>query len=529
MELMELVEVEPVTRPFECSWPDCSKSFNRKSDLQRHYRIHTNERPYSCVVAGCGKSFIQRSALTVHIRTHTGEKPHSCTHIGCGKKFSDSSSLARHRRIHTGKRPYKCAHTGCTKSFCRKTTMVKHQRRSHQRGLNASEADDCTDEDEESPATPQNPDMQFASGTVPAHPYNAHPGLQGNIIHRAASFGDFSHPMNQYGSQQQYYPHRHSIATGGPYEFHGPVAPESQHPGVHMIQRTNSQPQHPYYVTDQSNPGVATMNTNPVPQYPMGKQHPQMSLEIPYSAAPSMAGSIQNSPSAYSPAMADRSPLAHEGYYGQLTPTTGYSLNGTSPVVEQSPMTQYPQHIQRVSQPQGQQMHNPTAQHHAQRRESQQLPMHQVQGQWKQSAPPQRAVQVPDQYQRTPPHQQIHQAQEQYQRTAAQHMPHAQQQFQQAAPQQQMSQMQDHYQPRTPPSGPQAQQMAHIPEDYQSQESSESEAHMLNNIIYPETPVDIIAIGSIPSYSAMYEPWSIKPDSDDDPMMQMPSQRIDEM
>ena len=67
------------------------QSFNRKSDLCRHYRIHTNERPYHCNVKDCNKSFIQRSALTVHSRTHTGEKPHVCDHEGCQKAFSDVS------------------------------------------------------------------------------------------------------------------------------------------------------------------------------------------------------------------------------------------------------------------------------------------------------------------------------------------------------------------------------------------------------------------------------------------------------
>ena len=69
---------------------DCIlQSFNRKSDLQRHYRIHTNERPYACDYKPCNKTFIQRSALTVHRRTHTGDKPHKCPFGGCGKCFSD--------------------------------------------------------------------------------------------------------------------------------------------------------------------------------------------------------------------------------------------------------------------------------------------------------------------------------------------------------------------------------------------------------------------------------------------------------
>ncbi|KAK2593371.1 hypothetical protein QQS21_008946 [Conoideocrella luteorostrata] len=343
MELLELVEYEPTTRPFQCDWESCNKSFNRKSDLQRHYRIHTNERPYTCTTPGCGKSFIQRSALTVHIRTHTGEKPHQCQHIGCGKRFSDSSSLARHRRIHTGKRPYKCAHDGCLKSFCRKTTMVKHQRRSHQRGLHPNDMlDDCTSESDmgESPTTPSQTTMSWPMQGAMTHPAMAH----GHPMHRAASFADFGHQMSPYAMGHQM-AQRHSVPAEVQ-EYH------NQGPNMQMVHRTQAMSQQPYYVIDQNNPGIATMNTNvPAAAYHIPRQHVERAtLDMSYNTG--NMPSLSSSPASFSPS-SGQSPAIQDGIYThQAAAPANYGLPDAPTVEQQNNMVSYTQQMQQAHGPQ---------------------------------------------------------------------------------------------------------------------------------------------------------------------------------
>lgn len=346
---MELVENEPTARPFQCEWLTCQKNFNRKSDLQRHFRIHTNERPYSCLTPGCNKSFIQRSALTVHIRTHTGEKPHQCQQVGCGKRFSDSSSLARHRRIHTGKRPYKCTHEGCLKSFCRKTTMVKHQRRSHQRGggVNSSELEDgdTTDSDMgESPSTPQL--------VTQAHwPQDLNTVMAQNTVHnqqviqRSQSFTDFGHQNQGYVSSD-IYPSRHSLSESPQHYQHRSLSLQDQRHAQDIIQRQAIIHQQPYYIVEQNNPGVATMNTNPNVHIQTYMTRSMPERQVTYTSQP-IPGSVDNIPDNYS-VISARTPPPPELYYApQPMQKFDYPVQSQSPI-EQVAVVQYQQHAPMV-------------------------------------------------------------------------------------------------------------------------------------------------------------------------------------
>lgn len=232
--------------------------------------------------------------------------------------------------------------------------MVKHQRRSHQHGIHSSELDDGDTSDSDSGESPTTPEhysqIQWLQNGQPTTAHSIIQHSSGHTIHRTHSFNDFGH---QYGIAQPY-EQKHNTTGGVP--GYNSLSGVQDPIHSHMVVPRAPINQHPYYIPEQGNPGVATMNTNSnvsIRQYQVG---PHQQLKRSNSYPPQTVPSVQNSPGTFSSA-SSRSPAPQDGYYTHHPVQTPTSYNASP--IDQQPIIQFQQQTPAMSQAQQQPLVSP--------------------------------------------------------------------------------------------------------------------------------------------------------------------------
>lgn len=118
-----------VRKRYQCSLPDCGKTFYQKTHLEIHTRAHTGVKPFVCKEPTCGARFSQLGNLKTHERRHTGERPYHCDI--CGKTFSQHGNVRAHKIVHTSAKPFTCKLDNCMKTFSQLGNLKSHQNKFH--------------------------------------------------------------------------------------------------------------------------------------------------------------------------------------------------------------------------------------------------------------------------------------------------------------------------------------------------------------------------------------------------------------
>ena len=139
------------TRPFQCGYEVCGKTYITKQALRRHFVSHIGDSQFRCYTGDCAGRirYWDKQALARHIRTkHKIERPFKCDI--CNRRFVKLHYFFAHRRnVHAVKdkqkqprnpdptdkwiiysgdttSPFQCGYEGCGKRYTRKHDLHKH-------------------------------------------------------------------------------------------------------------------------------------------------------------------------------------------------------------------------------------------------------------------------------------------------------------------------------------------------------------------------------------------------------------------
>lgn len=93
--LMKAIQSRSVPLRSEVEHVPLLRRWDLSQDSQDYYETNgqRSRKRYECTFPQCHKSFLQKTHLEIHLRAHTGHKPFFCTAPNCGQRFSQLGNL----------------------------------------------------------------------------------------------------------------------------------------------------------------------------------------------------------------------------------------------------------------------------------------------------------------------------------------------------------------------------------------------------------------------------------------------------